>query len=901
MKNQTLSLLITVLFVTNILAKTPDNPERDFKQPKRSGLSFIENKGQVHDQDNRSRPDVLYGVMAGNMAVHIKNSGVSYQLYRVDGQKTEVPDLKRGKRAPSLASMVKAAGITTIYRIDLNWLNRNPDFTRTEDEVLPGYDNYYLENCPEGVLNVKSYSGVTLKNLYKGINLHYYEKDGELKHDYIVAPHADYKQIRVQVEGAELSLNTDGSLLLSTPLGQVQEGAPLVYQNGTQLTARWLITDNILSFEVDNYNPDSELLIDPLTRMWGTYYGGGGSDVSRSCTTDASGNIYFCGETDLQTGTTIATTGSHQSTHGGGTSGSIDAYLAKFNTSGTRLWGTYYGGGSFDIGTSCATDANGNVFLVGFTGSTNNIATFGSHQPTMSGAIWDAFLVKFSSAGSRQWGTYYGGQGDDAAYSCAADANGDVYVAGETSTAAANIISTPGSHQQVYGGGPNFFADGFLVKFSANGVRQWGTYYGDVYEDVANGCTTDAIGDVYICGMAGSNAIGVMSTPGSHQYGYNGAGDAYLAKFDGSGARLWATYYGGSGTDYGQSCATDPVSNDVFLAGYTDSNTSTAIGSTGCHQPAYGGGANDAFLVKFDATGTRYWGTYYGGVGVDNAWSVAVDKRGNAFMCGGTTLNTGTVIGTVGSHQPAFGGGGDAILVKFDAYGVRQWGTYYGGSNGDGALGCATDANDNLFMTGNTGSSNGLSIIMFPYHQSNFGGGSGDAFLVKFCNTPAQPLAIEGRTAACTGYEHEYTITPVPEATGYTWSLPSSWSGTSNTITILATPGSSGIFTVSANGTCGSSPNRTLSVTVGDCTGINENNITQQGVKLYPNPTPGIVRLELTSAAEIVIMNAIGQTVYSARHSAGDGQLNLEHLAKGVYVVKVDSGGKSESTKMVKE
>lgn len=126
-----------------------------------NNISFTENKGQVYDQNYKPRPDVLYGAMAGNMAVHIKSNGVSYQLYRVDKYK-EIEDPKTSQKRKEIDEQ-------TIYRIDLDWLGADKNVTQTTDEELPGYNNYYLESCPNGALNVKSYTGVTLKNLYDGI------------------------------------------------------------------------------------------------------------------------------------------------------------------------------------------------------------------------------------------------------------------------------------------------------------------------------------------------------------------------------------------------------------------------------------------------------------------------------------------------------------------------------------------------------------------------------------------------------------------------------------------------------------------------------------------------------------------------------------------------------------
>ena len=132
-------------------------------------ISFTENKGQVYDQNYQPRPDVLFVAMAGPMAFHLKTNGVSYQLYRTDKWK-EIEDLKTKERRNKVAEK-------TIYRLDLTWINAKTDFKVITDEAVLGYNNYYLESCPNGALKVRSYKGVTLQNLYEGINLHYYEKN----------------------------------------------------------------------------------------------------------------------------------------------------------------------------------------------------------------------------------------------------------------------------------------------------------------------------------------------------------------------------------------------------------------------------------------------------------------------------------------------------------------------------------------------------------------------------------------------------------------------------------------------------------------------------------------------------------------------------------------------------
>ena len=119
-------------------------------------------------------------------------------------------------------------------------------------------------------------------------------------------------------------------------------------------------------------------------RQWGTYYGGSLLDVSFSCATDASGNVYMSGETQSPNG--IATSGAHQTTVDG-------AFLVSFNSSGVRQSGTYYGG----IKNVCTTDASGNVYMTGYTQSNSGIATAGAHQTANGNNGYnDAFLVKFN-------------------------------------------------------------------------------------------------------------------------------------------------------------------------------------------------------------------------------------------------------------------------------------------------------------------------------------------------------------------------------------------------------------------------------------------------------------------------------------------------------------------------
>lgn len=210
--------------------------------------------------------------------------------------------------------------------------------------------------------------------------------------------------------------------------------------------------------------------------------------------------MYLLGQTDYTTGLTIATPGAHQTVSGG----NYDAFLVKFNSSGVRQWGTFYGGLNDERPRKCISDASGNIYIAGYTESSTGtlVATPGSHQSNYGGGVEDGFLVKFNSSGIRQWGTYYGGANSDVITAMCVDLNNNIFIGGSTSSTAGTLIATPGSHQSTFGGGVQ---DGFFVKFNSSGIRQWGTYYGGTGTERLESCNVDLLGNVFISGETESS------------------------------------------------------------------------------------------------------------------------------------------------------------------------------------------------------------------------------------------------------------------------------------------------------------------------------------------------------------------------------------------------------------
>ncbi len=911
-------------------------------------FAFTENKGQVKGPDGLSKQEVKYSFQKGNTQIFLLESGIAYQF-----TKTHYPkgyqDLMRqqstAKDQKKLEALQQQIRVETC-RMDMRLIGAN-NTGRISNEELNTTDNFY--NL--GILDVHSYNRVVYHDIYPGIDWIIYTRDKEVKYDFVVKPGIDPSIIKMEFTDHEkLSLRKDGSLILKNKLGSISEKAPQSFQGNQSITTKFILTNNIVSFSLGSYDQNQSLVIDPAV-IWATYYGGSTLDQGWGSCTDASGNVYLTGNT--QSAVNIYS-GGHQNAPAGGPD---DAFLVKFNSSGVRQWGTYYGGTGIDAASSCATDASGNVYMAGITGSSLGIAS-GGHQNTNVGG--DLFLVKFNSAGVRQWGTYYGGSGAELGFSfCATDPLGNVYLSGMT-TSTAGIAS--GGHQNTFSG----TKDVFLVKFNSAGVRQWATYYSGG-NSVYNGgtCCTDASGNVYLVGSTNFTA-GIASA--GHQNAFGGGNmDAFLVKFNSSGIRQWATYYGGAVADQGRSCSTDGSGN-VYLVGNTQGTLGIASGG---HQNT-NAGTGDAFLIKFNSSGVRQWGTYYGGTSIDNGISCSTDTLGNVYL-GGTTSSTAG-IATIGAFQSTYEGGVDAFLVKFNSSGLRQWGTYYGGDDLDAGESCCTDGSGSVYLAGTTQSTIG---IAYNGHQNVIGGGNSDAFLVKFCNIP--PFStLSGNTITCAGVTENYSVTNDPSATyiwslpagwtgssttntmslipnstglfsltvfnscssstqtlnlvvsstlsvfslsgntitcvgvaqnysvpndptaNYNWSFPASWTGSSTSNTISLTPDASGVLSLTVSNGCGA-PTQTLNLIVDPCTGIENYTNEATHLMIYPNPGGGEFVIESTASIDIVLTNALGQIVVEQTICAGHNSLNLINQTKGIYFLRSKEPTESRPLKIVKQ
>lgn len=656
--------------------------EKDLLRPAR--VFFRENKGQVRDPYDRPRPDILYAGTSGQLHYFFYTSGFSLQLH----QPLCYDTLYDRPHHPTILP----AEIGT-YRIDISFLNANPAAILPESP-FPWYENFYTSETP--ALFVKSYARLRYKEVWPGIDIVFYEGQEGLEYDFFLAPGASAELIRLRFEGATPHIE-NGDLVLQTPYGEIRQPAPRAWTDEGEVQATWWVKGQEAGFSIQGRTLAQALRIDPGIRIWGTYYGYTPPNAvqyiteARAVALSNSG-VFIAGSTNSPW--EIATAGAHQTS----LINVQNAFLAKFNPlNGQLVWATYYGSGT-TYGYGCTVDLSGSVYLCGSTNGSTAIATPGAYQTSPGGT----FLAKFDNAGVRQWGTYYGGSG---AFACAASQSGVIFIAGSTNSTSG--IASPGAHQSTYGGGSQ---DAFLAAFNSSGSRLWATYYGGGDLDYGYSCATDGDGNVFLAGSTRSTNNIASS---GHQSTFGGADDAFLVKFSSTGARLWGTYYGGGSGDIGYACATDNSGN-VFLVGSTASSNNIAFSG---YLNSYQGGT-DAFAVKFSPTGSRVWGTYYGGPYADQVYACAVGTLGALYIAGTTSSSSG--IATGGTQQTSCTAG-CAFLAKLDANGSRLWGTYYGQTNfsypiSTEGYGCTATSDGYVYLAGSTGyeSSSAPNLIGTP-------------------------------------------------------------------------------------------------------------------------------------------------------------------------------------------
>jgi hypothetical protein len=387
----------------------------------------------------------------------------------------------------------------------------------------------------------------------------------------------------------------------------------------------------------------------------------------------------------------------------------------------TLIWSRYFGGsGNDDVrDISAYGDA---LYFVGSTQSTSGIAIPGFLVQTVHGGNYDSYLLSTDTIGSATFCTYYGSTGNDYGYgSSIINYNGNtcVVMVGSTSSST-GMVGTCG-FDNTYAGGPD---EGFIAVYLPGGFIFCSSYIG--------GSGTDYLIDVVSVNPATSSKFYIggysTSTSGLGASNVHGGGtwDGFVGRVNMNAATTSLSlealrYIGGLGTEIGATVKLD-ASGNVFFAGQT---TSTNLATVGAFQ-TINNGNTDAFLSKLNSNLVTQWTTLFGGTDAEAFTHMTVDAANNPYL---VTNSKSPGMATVGAFQTTVKGDYDALLVKFNTSGQRQWSTYFGDTLFEYIYAIDASPAGNIFLGGYT-ESKYLNKVGLPANPTNSGGN--DALLVSF-------------------------------------------------------------------------------------------------------------------------------------------------------------------------
>lgn len=708
--------IISIGFLSLAISATPDKLKSHVKVMNTLGnlpVYFIENQGQLDEW-------VAYYVKGSDKDIYFTADGVFTILKRSDGD-----EVKR-------------------------WI-LSIEFTGAKSNVKPvGMDLQkaifsYFKGKPENWhTNISTFSKIVYKELWPGIDLIYSGTFNSLKYSFVVKPGADPNQIRMGYRGAaEVKVNEQGELVVSTPCGEFKDAKPYAYQEFAgarfEVNMKYTIEKestsdlNNIAFELGSYNPNQTLFLDPVVLLYCGYIGGSGvkGELLYDIAVDIHGNTYIVGDTYSDETVFPVKNGPYLTYSNKG-----DGFLAKVNAAGTHLeYCGYIGGKEFDSVYGVIVDSYGCAYITGYTKSNEYSfpvkigpdLTYNDDNFIMLDG--DAFVAKVNAQGTDlEYCGYIGGFELDEAHGIDIDKYGNAIIAGKT-ISRENSFPVKKGPDLTFNELLPYHGDAFVAKVSHDGASLiYCGYIGGESTDCAWSIEVSATGDVYIVGETDSdeNSFPVLGGP---DLTYNGGFcDSFIAKINNAKVELdFCGYIGGDEKDLAMDLALDPNSN-VYVTGSTNSVESTFPVFVG-PDLVYNGG-DDVFIYKINSSGNFiYYCGYLGGYDSDKGMSIDVNSNGEAIVVGTTRSDTSSFPIKVGPGL-VYMGMSEAFVACIDKSGKNiTFCGYIAGNYSEFGNAVALDADENIIIGGETNSfDSSFQVQVGPDLSYN---GNGDAFVCK--------------------------------------------------------------------------------------------------------------------------------------------------------------------------
>lgn len=585
-----------------------------YTQVKSQSFEFTENKGQWDDQvkfKGELSSGAFFLKANGYRVLQHDTAAFARVIQVMAGHASLSGDEAVPTPAPAAASKTNAKAnakalapakpgeglAVNSHAYDVSFAGANPNPVIIPEKEMVGYANYFIGNDKgKWADHVRTYGSLLYKDIYPGVDVRYYSENGYIKYDLLIQPYAQVDRIALQYDGVESLSVKDGDLYIKTSVTTIREQYPLSYQlvNGIrqQVKCRYEVVGTKVLFRLSGYDRSKMLVIDPLL-IFSSFTGSPSDNWGYTATYDGAGNLYAGG---IVFGNAYPVTpGAFQTQFAGGgntgENGGFDIGIMKFNPTGTqRVYATYIGG------------SNGNEQPHSLVVDRNGDLvlagrTTSSNYPTTSPVIgkgggWDIVVSKLNTAGSAMLGSLrIGGSEDDG-------------------------VNIRHKYSGNAGSGPSSL------------MRNYG-------DDARSEVVIDKNDFIYVASC--TQSADFPATSGSFQPQKSGKQDGLILKFDKNlSAMLFASHIGGSEDDAAYVMAVAP-NGDIYAGGGTASSDFPG-NKTGTVGTTFSGGTCDGFIAVISNDGSTLKKTAYVGTnGIDQVYGIQFDRSGFFYLEGTST------------------------------------------------------------------------------------------------------------------------------------------------------------------------------------------------------------------------------------------------------------------------
>ena len=596
-------------------------------------------------------------------------------------------DIRNGMPWRPMSSILKG------HTWKMDFVNRSSAMTIDNKDHHADVYNYFTGNT--AITNVNNYGEIWYNNVYNQVDVRYYPSEtGTLEYDIICKPGFKKENISIRFEGIDqMAVQENGHLVMHTSAGDVDFPSPVVYQkiNGVQkpVTARYVVSNNnLLKFELGEFDASLPLIIDPIALRWATW-------VNTASTGDNHGHCIWVDQNEksiYMVARVVGTT--DQMTPGTwAAAGNLEMIIGKYKEpdavggTGTRVWQTYVGGGGDDNPYAMEQGPDGNLYITGYTASTNfplllGSAFSGSSINQGNQATDNIFITKIDPSGTSLKSSVIGGNGDDGGFDLRINEAGDILICGNVASSnLGTLYSGTGASNTVNG------IDVVVFKINQDlSTISWMKNYGGTGTDQATIMLQNVSnGDIYVAGYTTSSNFPTLLP---RQGTIGGSQSGFIQKLTASGNFAWSSYFQSANSKSTSILCMEfnTLQTQLYFGGITTGLASTNISASGTFDNSYNGGSNDFFVCRMDTDQNFVASTYLGGGANEvNMMGLNTDLNNDVYIFGYTNSTDFPMSAFPNTPlQSSNQGNNDKTFSKLNStLSTLNFSTYYGGTGDD--------------------------------------------------------------------------------------------------------------------------------------------------------------------------------------------------------------------------